>query len=120
LLNERKALGLQACQQFIQSVDDDFSVLGSILTASETWCFQYDPATKRQLMEWRSPNCQRLKQFRFQKSKNRVMLVTFFDGQRNFNKESVPLGQAVNKEFCVEVKSRLVQRICPVRPQFQE
>jgi hypothetical protein len=37
----------------LQSVDHDRSLLDSIVTGDETWCFQYDPQTKRQSLEWR-------------------------------------------------------------------
>jgi transposase len=47
-------------------------------------------------------------------------LVTFFDSQGIIHKELVPPGQAVNKEYHMEVLSRLLQRIRRVRPQFQE
>jgi hypothetical protein len=45
LTNEQKALRWQACQEFIQSVHD-LSLLVSVVTGDETWCFQYDPQTK--------------------------------------------------------------------------
>jgi hypothetical protein len=51
LTYEQKVLRLQACQEFIQSVDDDCSFLDSIVTGEETWCFRYDPQTRRQSME---------------------------------------------------------------------
>jgi hypothetical protein len=35
LADEQKALRLQTCQEFIQSVDDDRSLLGSIVTGDE-------------------------------------------------------------------------------------
>jgi hypothetical protein len=116
--DEQKALRLQACQEFIQSVDDDRSLPDSIVTGDETRCFQYDPQAKRQSMEWRSPSSPRHKQF--QKSKNKVMFVTFFVCQGIIHKECVPPGQTVNKEYYVEVLFRLVQRIRRVRPHFQE
>jgi hypothetical protein len=47
LTNEQKALRWQACQEFIQSVQDDLPLLVSVITGDETWCFQYDPQTKR-------------------------------------------------------------------------
>jgi hypothetical protein len=44
-----------------------------------------------------------------------VVLVTFFDIQGIIHREFVPPGQTMNKEYCVEILSRLVQRILPVR-----
>jgi hypothetical protein len=43
LTNEQKAFRLQACQEFIQSVDYDHSLLDSVVMGDEIWCFQYDP-----------------------------------------------------------------------------
>jgi hypothetical protein len=37
-------------------VDDDRSLLDSIVTGDKTWRFQFDPQTKIQSMEWRSPS----------------------------------------------------------------
>jgi hypothetical protein len=46
LTDEQKALRLQVCQGFIQSLNDDHPLLDSVVKAEETWCFQYDPQTK--------------------------------------------------------------------------
>jgi hypothetical protein len=83
---------------------DDRSLLDSIVMDDGTWCFQYEPQTKRQSVEWCSP---RLEIFWFQKLENKVMLVTFFDSQGIIYKEVVPLSQMVNKEYYVEVLSYL-------------
>jgi hypothetical protein len=112
LMNRR----LQAYQEFIQSVDDDRSLLDSNVTADETWFFQYYPRTKRERMEWRSTSSPRHPQKnRFQKSQNKVMLVTFFDSQGIIHKECIPPGQMANKEYYVEILSRSVQRIRRVK-----
>jgi hypothetical protein len=120
LADEQKSLRLQACREFSRSVDVDRSLLHSVVTSDETWCFQYDPQTKRQSTEWRLPRSPRHNKFRLQKSNNKMMLVTFFDSQGIVHKEFVPPGQTVNKEYYVAALSRLVQRIRRVRSQFQE
>jgi hypothetical protein len=48
------------------------------------------------------------------------MWVTIFDSQGISHKQFVPSGQTVNKEYYVEVLSRLVQSIHRIRPQFQK
>jgi hypothetical protein len=65
-------------------------------------------------------NFQGTKDLYFKSKKNRVILVMFFNSQGIIHKEFVPPGQMVNKEYYVEVLSHLVQRICRVRPLFQE
>jgi hypothetical protein len=39
LTDEQKALRLQACQEFIQFVDDDHALLDSVVMADGTWYF---------------------------------------------------------------------------------
>jgi hypothetical protein len=76
--DERKVPTLQAYQEFIQSVEDNHSLLGSITTGDETCCFHYYPQTKKRTKTW---NCARQT---LQYTKNsipqvKVMLVTFFN-----------------------------------------
>ena len=90
----------------------------SIVTGDETWCFAYDPHTKRQSMEWRGPSSPKSRKFRFEKSKVKTMLITFFDAQGIIHKEFVPEGQTVNGEFYRHVMKRLLARIRRVRPHL--
>jgi hypothetical protein len=64
--------------EFIQSAGDDHSLLASYVTDEETWCFQYDPQTKRQSMEWSLQSSPSTKNFYF-KSQKTEMLVTVRD-----------------------------------------
>jgi len=50
----------------------------NIITGDETWCFAYDPATKRQSAEWVGQNSPKPKKLRFQKSRVKTMLIFFF------------------------------------------
>jgi hypothetical protein len=36
-------------------------LFGSVITGDEAWCFQYDPETKRQSMQWKTQNSPWLK-----------------------------------------------------------
>jgi hypothetical protein len=100
-------------------VDDDRSLLDSVITGDEAWCFQYDPQTKRQSLEWRSPTSPR-QQISISEVRTQSDVVTFFGSQGIIHRELVSPSQTVNKEYCAEVLSRLVQRIRRVRSQFQE
>jgi hypothetical protein len=71
LTAEQKAFRLQACQPFIQTVDDELSLLDSVVRSDETWCFQYDPQTKTQSKERRSPRFPRHKNFDFKSQKTK-------------------------------------------------
>jgi len=49
-----------------------------IITGDETWCFAYDPETKRQSSEWVGESSPRPKKLKFQRSRIKTMLIIFF------------------------------------------
>jgi len=53
----------------------------NIITGDETWCFAYDPATKRQTAEWVGQNFPKPKKMCFQKSQVKTTLF-FFSTQK--------------------------------------
>jgi len=64
----------------------------NIITGDETWCFAYDPATKRQSAEWVGQNFPKPKKMRFQKSRVKMMLIFFFYAEGVIHREFVPKG----------------------------
>jgi len=64
--------------------------LKNINTGDESWCFAYDPETKRQSAQWVGENSPRPKKLRFQKSKIKTTLIVFFDSQGIIHNEFVP------------------------------
>ena len=87
-----------------------------IITGDETWCFAYDPETKRQSSEWVGETSPRLKTLKFQRFHYKTMLIIFFDSQGVVHKEFVPDGETANAEFYNGVMDRLLKRIQRVRP----
>jgi len=65
----------------------------------ETWCFAYDPETKRQSSEWGGETSPQPKSLKFQRSCIKNMLIIFFTSQGIVNREFVPEGKTVNAEF---------------------
>ena len=53
----------------------------NIITGDETWCFAYDPATKRQSAGWVGQNAPKPKKLRFQKSRVKTMLIVFCNAE---------------------------------------
>jgi hypothetical protein len=41
--------------EFVEMIDEDRNVLKRIVMGDESWCFMYDPKTKRQSATWLSP-----------------------------------------------------------------
>ena len=87
-----------------------------VITGDETWCFQYDPETKRQSMQWKTQNSPRPKKARMSRSEVKTMLVCFFDHKGIVHYEFVKQGQTVSQQCYLEVLTRLresVQRKIP-------
>lgn len=120
LSDDQKQVRMDTCGELIVNADADLAFLDSIVTGDESWCYQYDPETKRQSTEWRSPSSPKQKKFRFQKSKIKVMLIAFFDSEGLIHHEFVPPGTTVTGQFYAEVLARLRQRIHRVRPRFRQ
>ena len=61
----------------------------NIITRDETWCFVYDPATKRQSAEWVGQNSPKPKKLRFQKLRVKTMLIFCFFRRRRCSSSRV-------------------------------
>ena len=117
LRDEQKAKRLETSGDFITMCDQDSSFLRTIVTGDETQCYQFDPESKRQSMEWHSPSSPRPRKSCLQKSKVKTMLIAFFDSSGIIHKEFVHASQTVNSAFYEEVLKRLLRRIHCIRPE---
>ena len=55
---------------------------GNIITGDETWCFAYDPATKRQSAEWVGQNSPKTKETAISKIASEEEVHYFFSTQK--------------------------------------
>lgn len=117
LTDDHKEMRMTAAGEFIDMADRDPDFLKKIVTGDETWCFLYDPQTKRQSSEWKTKTSPRKEKFRLDKSRGKVMLEVFFDYKGLIHYEFIPEGRAVNKELYVEVLRRLRDAIRRKRPE---
>jgi histone-lysine N-methyltransferase SETMAR len=86
LLNDdQKALRVSLCSELKQEARDDPNVIFNIITGDETWVYGYDPETKQQSSQWKSPNSPRPIKERQVRRNVKFMLIVFFDiqGTRN-------------------------------------
>ena len=80
-LNEdQKIARVEHCKDIVETAENDPEFLDSIITGNESWCFKYDPETKRQSTEWKSKGEPKPKKLRFQKSRRQCWLLLWFDG----------------------------------------
>jgi hypothetical protein len=65
LTPEQREDRVTSCQDIIAMADADKNVFKKIITGDETWCFAYDPETKRQSSEWVGETSLRPKKLKF-------------------------------------------------------
>jgi len=94
----------------------DAETFGRVITGDETWCFQYDPETKRQSTQWKTQNSPRPKKARMSRSQVKTMLVCFFDHKGVVHYEFIAQGQMVNQQCYLEVLTRLRESVRRKRP----
>ena len=95
----------------LEKIEDDPDIFTQIITADETWVFQYDSETKRQSMQWKTAESPRSKKARISKSKIKVILVAFFNQKGMVNHEFVPEEKTANKNFHHQVLICLHNRV---------
>ena len=62
LLNEeQKKRRVQVCHDILKERETEPNLLGRVITDDESWIFEYDPETKRQSLQWKSPTSPRPK-----------------------------------------------------------
>ena len=100
---DQKQQRVTVCQDIIECLDDNPDLLGRVITRDESWIFEYDPKTKRQSRQRKSPALPRSKKARMSKSKVKMMLVTFFDIKGIIYFKYLPQGQTVNQYLFKEI-----------------
>jgi hypothetical protein len=80
------------------TADAEKFFFNKIITGDETWCFAYNPNTKRQSSEWVGETSPQPKKLKFQRSHIKTMLIIFFHSQGEVHKEFID-GKTVNAEF---------------------
>jgi len=52
LIREQMDERVSACQNLLNMINDNKNFLDKVITGDESWCFTYNPETKRQSSEW--------------------------------------------------------------------
>ncbi|CAK9820098.1 Mariner Mos1 transposase [Anthophora quadrimaculata] len=119
LTDDQKDCRVEHCRDMKRSTARDPDFMSCIVTGDETWCFQYEPLTKRQSSEWKHPESPRPKKLRMQKSRVKTLLTVFIDSKGIIHKEFTPEGQMVNADYYLGVLSRLWAKIVRDRPEYR-
>jgi len=116
LTPKQKEYRVAICQEFRQHALDDPSFMSRVITGDESWVYGYDPKTKQQSLQWKSPGSPRPEKARQSHSTTKSMLIVFFNIQGIVHYEFAPQGQTVNAGFYCSVLRRLREDIRRKRP----
>uniref|UniRef100_A0A8C4PW97 Transposase n=1 Tax=Eptatretus burgeri TaxID=7764 RepID=A0A8C4PW97_EPTBU len=130
LPEDQKQQRVTVCQDIIEHLDDDPDLLRRVITSDASWIFEYDPETKRQSRQWKSPSVEtaessvekspRPKKARMSKSKVKVILIAFFDIKGIVHFKFLPQGQTVNQYVCKEILQHLMRSVRDKRRDLWE
>ena len=118
LIPEQKEHRVAICQELCQHALDDPSFMSRVITGNKSSVYGYDPETKQQSSQWKSPGPPRPKKARQSCSTTKSMLIVFFDNRGIVHYEFAPEGQTVNtKCYCIVLR-RLREDIWQKRPEL--
>jgi histone-lysine N-methyltransferase SETMAR len=93
--------------------------LNGVITGDESWCFQYNPETKRQSMQWKTSASPRPKKDRMSRAKVKTMLFCLFFYHKGIvHFEFLEQGQTVNQHCYLEILARLREAVHRRRPEL--
>lgn len=105
LTDKHRERRLDASRKFLQRYrrgGEDF--LDRIVTTDETWFYLFDPETKEQSRQWKTPGSPTPKKAKVCKTAGKQMYIFFADRQGMLLQHAVPLGQTVNAAYYGKVR----------------
>jgi histone-lysine N-methyltransferase SETMAR len=86
----------------------------------KSWIYSYDPETKQQSSQWKSPQSPRTKKAQKVRSSTEGMLIVFFDMKGIVHCEYVPPNTMVNSDFYLycDVLRHLRENVRRKRPEL--
>ena len=118
LTQDQKEVWASICADLLHEAQNDATFISSIIAKDESWCFQYNPQTKRQSAEWRSTGTPPSKKVRQQPLKTKTMIIVFYNARGMVHHEFVPQGQTVNQEVYISILRRMREALRRRRPDL--
>lgn len=78
--------------------------LDRIVTTDETWIYLFDPETKEQSRQWKTPGSPTPKKAKVTKTTGKQMYIFFADRKGMILQHAVPIGQTVNAAYYAKVR----------------
>jgi len=95
----------------------DSSFLGNVVMGDETWVYGYDPETRVQSSQWKSPSSCAKKKMCQSRSNIKVVVIVFFDLDGIVRAEFVPRNTTVNSEYYKGLLEHLRNNVRRKRPE---
>ena len=99
LMVEQKQQRLSISLELRDCTASDSSFLGNVTTGDETWVYGFDPETRVQSSQWKSPSSSHAKKVCQSRSNIKVRMIVFFDLDGIVQAELVPRNITVNSEY---------------------
>jgi len=99
LMVNRKQRRLSFSLELRDRATSDSSFLGNVITGDETWTCGYDPETRVQSSQWKSPSSPRAKKAHQSRSNIKVVMIVFFYLDGIVRAEFVLRNITVNSEY---------------------
>jgi len=90
LSDDQRHERVQYAKYIIKTARRNKNFLDSFVAEDETWCFRYDPTTKRQSAEWKSPASPKSKKSSSSKVKREENACVFLRQQGNYSPRVCP------------------------------
>ena len=105
-------------QDLFHCIENDDNFWNTIIMVDKSWVYGYDPETKVQSSQWKTPPSPRPKKARMSQSNVKSLLTIFFNSKGIVHHKFAPPGQRVNKEYYHDVLRRLRDAIRRKRPEM--
>lgn len=115
---DQKQRRVDVCSELRETSENDPTFISRVITGDESWFYGYDPETKQQSSQWKSPRSPRPKKARQVRSATKTMLIVFFDIKGIVHREFVPARVTVNSDFYCDVLRRLRENVRRKRPKL--
>lgn len=105
--SSRNSRGIIVWKPVMQWRMQPHTIQSSSTKSSQEVNYGYDPKSKQQLSQWKSPGLPRPENVRQVKSNFKMMLIRFFDIKRIVHSKFTPQNQTIHLQFYLEVLKRL-------------
>jgi hypothetical protein len=122
LSKEQKEFCAEVVQDMLETANKDSDFPKKVITADESWVYDYDPETKVHSSQWKSPKSSCLKKAQQSQSNVKAMLmiflIYFFYYHEGVHHKYTPPGQTITKEYYIKVLQWLRDAVRSKWPQL--